>query len=60
MLLVVLGVALPAAALVTSCGKDPAVDAAALQFEAPLVGGGRLDFRTLSGNTVALWFWAPG
>lgn len=60
MLLVVMAVGLPATALVASCGKDPVVDAAALQFEAPLVGGGRLDFRTLSGNAVALWFWAPG
>ena len=31
----------------------------ALQFTAPLVGGGSLDFTQYSGRTVALWFWAP-
>ncbi|MFM2076479.1 MAG: hypothetical protein RJA49_369 [Actinomycetota bacterium] len=31
----------------------------ALRFDAPLVGGGSLDFRSLAGTTVALWFWAP-
>lgn len=31
----------------------------ALQFEAPLVGGGTIDFREYAGTTVALWFWAP-
>ncbi len=30
-----------------------------LQFIAPLVGGGELDFRQFAGTTVALWFWAP-
>jgi len=31
----------------------------ALQFSADVVGGGQLDFRSLAGRTVALWFWAP-
>ena len=31
----------------------------ALQFAAPLVGGGSLDFSQYAGTTVALWFWAP-
>jgi hypothetical protein len=30
-----------------------------LQFTAPMVDGSTLDFRTLAGTTVALWFWAP-
>lgn len=30
-----------------------------LQFSAPLVGGGSVDFTRFSGQTVALWFWAP-
>ena len=33
--------------------------AAALQFSAPTVGGGDIDFRAFAGRTVALWFWAP-
>jgi len=32
---------------------------AALDFSAPLVGGGELDLRQFAGTTVALWFWAP-
>ena len=32
---------------------------AALQFSAPLVGGGTIDFRQFAGQAVALWFWAP-
>jgi predicted small lipoprotein YifL len=31
----------------------------ALQFSAPTVDGGELDFRGFAGETVALWFWAP-
>lgn len=42
---------------------DPAVDAAtvpaALQFSAPLVGGGELDAATLAGAPTVFWFWAP-
>ena len=44
----------------TGCGSDPVTTTTALDFDAPLVSGGRLDFRTLSGSAVALWFWAPG
>ena len=32
---------------------------AALQFSAPTVGGGDIDFRAFAGRAVALWFWAP-
>lgn len=45
-------------ATVTGTG-DPTTAPTALDFEAPLIGGGNLDFRTLSNTTVALWFWAP-
>ena len=31
----------------------------ALQFSAPLIGGGEIDLREYAGRTVALWFWAP-
>lgn len=31
----------------------------ALQFTAPMVGGGEIDFTRYAGQTVALWFWAP-
>ena len=41
----------------------PAGDAvtvpAALQFSAPLVGGGELDAATLAGAPTVFWFWAP-
>lgn len=32
---------------------------AALQFSAPLVGGGDVELTTLAGRPVLLWFWAP-
>lgn len=32
---------------------------AALQFSAPLVGGGRIDLAELGDRPVLLWFWAP-
>ena len=32
---------------------------AALDFSAPLLGGGELDARTYAGQPLALWFWAP-
>ncbi len=32
---------------------------AALQFSAPLVGGGELDATTLAGKPTVFWFWAP-
>jgi hypothetical protein len=31
----------------------------ALQFRAPVVGGGELDMSAYAGQTVAFWFWAP-
>ena len=31
----------------------------ALQFSAPLVGGGELDVSTLAGKPTIFWFWAP-
>lgn len=38
----------------------PAVEApAALQFTAPAVGGGEIDFTRYAGRSVVLWFWAP-
>ena len=32
---------------------------AALQFSAPLVGGGEIELGALAGRPVLLWFWAP-
>jgi hypothetical protein len=58
----------PAATVPPQATDRPAVTAAdtgtgnapeALQFTAPMVDGSRLDFRSLAGTTVALWFWAP-
>ena len=43
----------------TAEAADTAEAAEVLQFVAPLVGGGELDFRQFAGATVALWFWAP-
>ena len=56
--------------LLAACADDPVDDAsvspsvaaatpAALQFAAPMVGGGSIDFTQYAGRTVALWFWAP-
>ena len=39
-------------------GSTPAVPAA-LQFSAPLVGGGDIELGALAGRPVLLWFWAP-
>ena len=45
---------------VESSAVSPNLEApAALQFSAPLVGGGTIDFSQYAGQTVALWFWAP-
>jgi len=38
---------------------DPVVAPAALQFTAPLVGGGELDAAALAGKPTIFWFWAP-
>lgn len=32
---------------------------AALQFTAPLVGGGEIELGEYAGRPVLLWFWAP-
>ena len=56
--------------LLAACGDDSVGDASvshsvaaaspsAWQFEAPMVGGGSIDFAQYAGQTVALWFWAP-
>ena len=39
--------------------SDAAAAPAALQFSAPLVGGGELDATTLAGKPTGCWFWAP-
>lgn len=47
-------------------GTPPATDQGAveapeaLQFTAPLVGGGTFDGAAVAGKPVAFWFWAPG
>lgn len=38
---------------------DPGAVPAALQFTAPLVGGGEIELGELAGRPVLLWFWAP-
>jgi hypothetical protein len=69
------GAAAPAAAEVAAADPateapsgDAATDAdaatveaapAALQFSAPLVGGGEIDASTLAGKPTVFWFWAP-
>ena len=47
-----------------SADTDPAATAPlvvpeALQFVAPLVGGGEIDAATLADKPTVLWFWAP-
>ena len=60
----------PAAAPVATTAPAPAssdaadgsgnpVAPAALQFSAPLIGGGDIELTTLAGRPVLLWFWAP-
>ncbi len=47
----------------TTAAPEPAEEAgavpAALQFTAPLVGGGELDAATLADKPTVFWFWAP-
>lgn len=43
----------------TDGGVVPADTPAALQFSAPLIGGGDIELTTLAGRPVLLWFWAP-
>ena len=41
-------------------GDAPATDVPdALQFSAPLIGGGEIELGALAGRPVLLWFWAP-
>lgn len=55
----------PATALPASPEQESTDDAmaatapAALQFSAPLVGGGEIELGELAGRPVLLWFWAP-
>lgn len=55
---------IPTATDPTATDPAPTVPAVpvpeALQFSAPLVGGGELDLASLAGQRVLLWFWAPG
>jgi hypothetical protein len=39
--------------------SDVVAAPAALQFSAPLVGGGELDATSLAGKPTVFWFWAP-
>ncbi|MEN9644598.1 MAG: hypothetical protein RL238_1267 [Actinomycetota bacterium] len=48
-----------AAPVSTASPEQAATAPEALQFSAPLVGGGELDLRSYAGQTVAFWFWAP-
>ena len=49
----------------TTGGDDPATTEAAvvvpeaLQFTAPLVGGGTFDGAAVAGKPTVFWFWAP-
>jgi len=43
----------------TAAAGDVVAAPAALQFTAPLVGGGELDAATLAGKPTLFWFWAP-
>ena len=39
--------------------SDAVAAPAALQFSAPLVGGGEIDATRLAGKPTVFWFWAP-
>jgi hypothetical protein len=44
----------------TTVAADPAgAPPAALQFQAPLVGGGNFEGSEYGERPVAFWFWAP-
>ncbi|MGK0277238.1 MAG: hypothetical protein ACI9N0_003639, partial [Ilumatobacter sp.] len=47
------------AAADTAPADDVVVAPAALQFSAPLVGGGEIDAAALAGKPTLFWFWAP-
>jgi hypothetical protein len=40
-------------------GSDAAAVPTALDFNAPLVGGGEIEMGAYAGRPVLLWFWAP-
>lgn len=42
-----------------AAASDATAVPAALQFAAPLVGGGEIELGELAGRPVLLWFWAP-
>jgi hypothetical protein len=42
-----------------SAGDAPAAVPAALDFTAPLLGGGEIEMGQFAGRPVLLWFWAP-
>ena len=43
----------------STAGEAATGTAQALDFSAPLVGGGQLEGGDLAGRDVVLWFWAP-
>ena len=50
----------PSAAATEAPASDtPAAVQAALQFTAPLVGGGEFDGAELAAKPTVFWFWAP-
>ena len=50
----------PGSTVAASVAAPPVVDVpAALDFRAPLVGGGEFDGASYAGRPVAFWFWAP-
>jgi hypothetical protein len=51
----------PAVDSASDAGSETAADGvpAALDFTAPLLGGGEIEMGTFAGRPVLLWFWAP-
>jgi hypothetical protein len=43
----------------TTTPSEPVTVPAALQFTAPLVGGGEFDGASVAGEPTLFWFWAP-
>ena len=43
----------------TDAAEAPVAVPAALNFTAPLVGGGEIEMGQFAGRPVLLWFWAP-
>ena len=48
----------PATSIVAAAAPNESAPPA-LQFTAPSVGGGEIDFSQFAGKPVVLWFWAP-